>query len=248
MRRSRSSSASTARLHPTLTHRLCVKMRAAARSAFPRRGYSMSRSDSVHIRTTEEMLLFDVSLEGWGTAMWTGGPVFIITSPSPRSSISPRPPARPSKTATLPFASSTASPSPLHTHITGTPRRKCLLSLFETAATLVEKALDKRALNLSRDSRNEMRMAARQNKSPSRSILTCSHHPSHHTLVSLFQHLLSHLIFVPALSRLQFSSVTAFHVQSDVEFFQLMMSQKNLAIALVASQFLKEYSFIRKEE
>ncbi|KAK2955754.1 hypothetical protein BLNAU_9290 [Blattamonas nauphoetae] len=127
MRRSRSSSASTARLHPTLTHRLCVKMRAAARSAFPRRGYSMSRSDSVHIRTTEEMLLFDVSLEGWGTAMWTGGPVFIITSPSPRSSISPRPPARPSKTATLPFASSTASPSPLHTHITGTPRRKCLL-------------------------------------------------------------------------------------------------------------------------
>ncbi|KAK2941722.1 hypothetical protein BLNAU_23367 [Blattamonas nauphoetae] len=54
-------------------------------------------------------------------------------------------------------------------------------------AALVEKALDKRALNLSRDNRNEMQMAARQNTSPSRSILTCSHHPSHHTHVSHFQ-------------------------------------------------------------
>ncbi|KAK2941520.1 hypothetical protein BLNAU_23572 [Blattamonas nauphoetae] len=142
------------------------------------------------------------SSKGGGTAMWTRGRSFVTTSPSPRSYISPQPPARPSKTATLPFASSTASLSPLHPHHRSTssreehaspdnhPRPHNHQSVREVAA-LVEKALDKRALNLSRDNRNEMQMAARQNTSPSRSILTCSHHPS----------------------RLQFSSVPAFYLR-----------------------------------
>ncbi|KAK2949554.1 hypothetical protein BLNAU_15536 [Blattamonas nauphoetae] len=308
------------------------------------------------IRTAEEMLLFDVSLEGWGDSCvdWrtklhhhiTITPQFHLTTSS-RSAVE-------DSDAALRIIDSLAlpTPHPHHRHASSrvlvevvnalavvvrekdTPVQTSIhvhtiTSLFETAATLVEKALDKRALNLSRDSRSEMRMAARQNTSPSRSILTCSHHPSHHTLVSLFQHLLSHLIFVPAPSRLQFSSVTAFHVQSDapdpalfsphspivpgfdtathlllggqgtvqvdhllhvrtdtlrlftlrlppplnecalvmlstkvlceykqvgihqqtnVEFFQMMMARKDPAIALVAAQFLKEYSFLRKEE
>ncbi|KAK2940128.1 hypothetical protein BLNAU_24962 [Blattamonas nauphoetae] len=190
---------------------LALKMRAAARSAFLRRCCSTSRSDSVHIRTAEEMLLFDVELrfrphpysrrdasvrrrarrvvgllcglEDEASSPRHHHPQLHLTTTS-RSAVE-------DSDAALRIIYSLALP--LHTRIIGPPRRVRAgeehaspdnhprphnhQSVREVAA-LVEKALDKRALNLSRDNRNEMQMAARQNTSPSRSILTCSHHPS----------------------------------------------------------------------
>ncbi|KAK2948559.1 hypothetical protein BLNAU_16545 [Blattamonas nauphoetae] len=248
-----------------------LKMRAAARSAFLRRCCSTSRSDSVHIRTAEEMLLFDVELR-------------FRPHPYSRRDASVRRRARrlhltttsrsavEDSDAALRIIYSLALPTP-HPHHRSTssreehaspdnhPRPHNHQSVREVAA-LVEKALDKRALNLSRDNRNEMQMAARQNTSPSRSILTCSHHPSRlqFSSVPAFylrhpMHLLlggkgtvqiDHLLHIRTDTLRLFTSA-GIHQQSNVEFFQMRMGQKDPAIALVAAQFLKGHSFLRKD-
>ncbi|KAK2939998.1 hypothetical protein BLNAU_25088 [Blattamonas nauphoetae] len=269
--------------HPCSAHvRVpALKMRAAARSAFLRCCCSTSRSDSVHIRTAEEMLLFDVELRfrphpysRRDASVRRRARRFHLTTTS-RSAVE-------DSDAALRIIYSLALPTP-HPHHRSTssreehaspdnhPRPHNHQSVREVAA-LVEKALDKRALNLSRDNRNEMQMAARQNTSPSRSILTCSHHPldsssAQSRILPSTPHAPAarreghgadrpppphphrhspplHLRLPPLLNEFKQAGI---HQQSNVEFFQMRMGQKDPAIALVAAQFLKGHSFLRKD-
>ncbi|KAK2962886.1 hypothetical protein BLNAU_2321 [Blattamonas nauphoetae] len=245
---------------------------------------STSSSDSVHIRTAEEMLLFDVELR-------------FRPHPYSRRDASVRRRARrlhltttsrsavEDSDAALRIIYSLALPTP-HPHHRSTssreehaspdnhPRPHNHQSVREVAA-LVEKALDKRALNLSRDNRNEMQMAARQNTSAQSPHFTYDPTPptqpsSPHTHPSSpastphapaarreghgadrppppHPHRHSpplHLRLPPLLNEFKQAGI---HQQSNVEFFQMRMGQKDPAIALVAAQFLKGHSFLRKD-
>ncbi|KAK2941721.1 hypothetical protein BLNAU_23366 [Blattamonas nauphoetae] len=53
-----------------------------------------------------------------------------------------------------------------------------------------------------------------------------------------------HLRLPPPLNEFKQAGI---HQQSNVEFFQMRMGQKDPAIALVAAQFLKGHSFLRKD-
>ncbi|KAK2952356.1 hypothetical protein BLNAU_12766 [Blattamonas nauphoetae] len=263
---------------------LTLKMRAAARSAFLRCCCSTSRSDSVHIRTAEEMLLFDVELRfrphpysRRDASVRRRARRFHLTTTS-RSAVE-------DSDAALRIIYSLALP--LHTRIIGPPRRVRAgeehaspdnhprphnhQSVREVAA-LVEKALDKRALNLSRDNRNEMQMAARQNTpriftydpTPPTQPSSPHTHPSspastpHAPAARREGHGADrpppphphrhspplHLRLPPLLNEFKQAGI---HQQSNVEFFQMRMGQKDPAIALVAAQFLKGHSFLRKD-